>query len=375
MSLQTPFRYDYVGSFLRPEKLKAARAQFDQGLLTYDKLKEVEDQAITDLITKIKSLGYHVITDGEFRRATWHLDFMWGFDGIGHTPTKTGLPFHDEAAMIDDTYLTGKVGLSKKHPFIDHFKFVKQFEDETTIAKQTIPAPAQFLAQFTMPFNRIATEKYYDSDTDLISDIVAAYGAFIQDLYDAGCRNLQLDDCTWGMMADRSGHLAYGVSQEGLLDIQKTHKDINNQVIANAPKDLIINTHVCRGNFHSTYANSGAYDPVADVLFGQENVNAYYLEFDDERSGGFEPLAKVSDDKKVVLGLVTIKSPKLENKEEVIARIHEAEKYVPLNRLYLSPQCGFASCEIGNKLTEEQQWSKLKLVKEIAQEVWPKNVE
>lgn len=375
MSLQTPFRYDYVGSFLRPEKLKAARAQFDQGLLTYDKLKEVEDQAITDLITKIKSLGYHVITDGEFRRATWHLDFMWGFDGIGHTPTKTGLPFHDEAAMIDDTYLTGKVGLSKKHPFIDHFKFVKQFEDETTIAKQTIPAPAQFLAQFTMPFNRIATEKYYDSDTDLISDIVAAYGAFIQDLYDAGCRNLQLDDCTWGMMADRSGHLAYGVSQEGLLDIQKTHKDINNQVIANAPKDLIINTHVCRGNFHSTYANSGAYDPVADVLFGQENVNAYYLEFDDERSGGFEPLAKVSDDKKVVLGLVTTKSPRLENKEEVIARIHEAEKYVPLNRLYLSPQCGFASCEIGNKLTEEQQWSKLKLVKEIAQEVWPKNVE
>ncbi|WP_317314084.1 5-methyltetrahydropteroyltriglutamate--homocysteine S-methyltransferase [Absicoccus porci] len=375
MSLQTPFRYDYVGSFLRPEKLKAARAQFDQGLLTYDKLKEVEDQAITDLITKIKSLGYHVITDGEFRRATWHLDFMWGFDGIGHTPTKTGLPFHDEAAMIDDTYLTGKVGLSKKHPFIDHFKFVKQFEDENTIAKQTIPAPAQFLAQFTMPFNRIATEKYYDSDTDLISDIVAAYGAFIQDLYDAGCRNLQLDDCTWGMMADRSGHLAYGVSQEGLLDIQKTHKDINNQVIANAPKDLIINTHVCRGNFHSTYANSGAYDPVADVLFGQENVNAYYLEFDDERSGGFEPLAKVSDDKKVVLGLVTTKSPKLENKEEVIARIHEAEKYVPLNRLYLSPQCGFASCEIGNKLTEEQQWSKLKLVKEIAQEVWPKNVE
>lgn len=375
MSLQTPFRYDYVGSFLRPEKLKAARAQFDQGLLTYDKLKEVEDQAITDLITKIKSLGYHVITDGEFRRATWHLDFMWGFDGIGHTPTKTGLPFHDEAAMIDDTYLTGKVGLSKKHPFIDHFKFVKQFEDETTIAKQTIPAPAQFLAQFTMPFNRIATEKYYDSDTDLISDIVAAYGAFIQDLYDAGCRNLQLDDCTWGMMADRSGHLAYGVSQEGLLDIQKTHKDINNQVIANAPKDLIINTHVCRGNFHSTYANSGAYDPVADVLFGQENVNAYYLEFDDERSGGFEPLAKVSDDKKVVLGLVTTKSPKLENKEEVIARIHEAEKYVPLNRLYLIPQCGFASCEIGNKLTEEQQWSKLKLVKEIAQEVWPKNVE
>lgn len=172
------------------------------------------------------------------------------------------------------------------------------------------------------------------------------------------------------MMADRNGHLAYGVSPEGVLDIQKTYKDINNQVIANAPKDMIINTHVCRGNFHSTYANSGAYDPVADVLFGQENVNAYYLEFDDERSGGFEPLAKVTNDKKVVLGLVTTKSPKLENKEEVIARIHEAAKYVPLDRLYLSPQCGFASCEIGNQLSEDQQWEKLKLVKEIAQEVW-----
>ena len=189
-------------------------------------------------------------------------------------------------------------------------------------------------------------------------------------MYDAGCRNLQLDDCTWGMMADKTGHLAYGTSREGLLQIQKAHKDINNQVIENVPEDMVINTHVCRGNFHSTYANEGAYDAVAEVLFGEENVNAYYLEFDDERSGGFEPLAEVSGDKKVVLGLITTKSPRLENKEAVIARIHEAEKYIPLERLYLSPQCGFASCEIGNKLTEEEQWAKLKLVKEIAEEVW-----
>lgn len=143
-------------------------------------------------------------------------------------------------------------------------------------------------------------------------------------------------------------------------------------MIANAPEDMIINTHVCRGNFHSTYANSGAYDPVAEVLFGEENVNAYFLEFDDERSGGFEPLTKVSGDKKVVLGLITTKSPVLEDKAEVIARIHEAEKYIPLDRLYLSPQCGFASCEIGNKLTQEQQWAKLALVKEVAEEVWGK---
>ena len=311
-----------------------------------------------------------MITDGEFRRATWHLDFMWGFDGVGHTPTKTGLPFHGEAAMVDDTYLVGKVGISKEHPFVEHFRFVKQFEDEQTIAKQTVPSPAQFLAQFTMPFNRYATEQYYTSDEELVQDIVNAYEKMINDLYAAGCRNLQFDDCTWGMMADKTGHLAYGTTQEGLLEIQKAHKDINNLVIANAPKDIVINTHVCRGNFHSTYANSGAYDAVADVLFGEENVDAYYLEYDDERSGGFGPLAKVSGDKKVILGLITTKYPKLEEKEKVIARIHEAEKYIPLDRLCLSPQCGFASCEIGNKLTAEEQWAKLRLVKEIAEEVW-----
>ena len=368
--LKTPFRYDYVGSFLRPEELKKARRQFDEGNISYEELKVVEDKAITELISKLKSLGYHVITDGEFRRATWHLDFMWGFDGVGHTPTKTGLPFHGEAAMVDDTYLVGKVGISKEHPFVEHFRFVKQFEDEQTVAKQTVPSPAQFLAQFTMPFNRYATEQYYTSDEELVKDIVNAYGKVIDDLYAAGCRNLQLDDCTWGMMADKTGHLAYGTTQEGLLEIQKAHKDINNLVIANAPKDMVINTHVCRGNFHSTYANSGAYNPVADVLFGEENVNAYYLEYDDERSGGFQPLAKVSGNKKVILGLITTKSPKLEDKEKVIARIHEAEKYIPLDRLCLSPQCGFASCEIGNKLTAEEQWEKLRLVKEIAEEVW-----
>jgi len=372
-NLQTPFRYDFVGSFLRPEKLKKARRQFDKGKIDASALKEVEDEAITELVRKIKDLGYHVITDGEFRRATWHLDFMWAFDGIGHTPTKTGLPFHGEAAMVDDTYIVGKIGLNREHPFVDHFRFVKALEDENTVAKQTIPSPAQFLAQFTMPFNRSCTKKYYPDEQELVEDIVKAYGTVIDDLYAAGCRNLQLDDCTWGMFADKIGHTLYGTTREGIVDFQKSHKDINNKVIANAPKDMIINTHVCRGNFHSTYASEGAYDSVADILFGEENVNAYFLEFDDERSGGFAPLAKVSGEKKVVLGLITSKSPALENKQFVIDRIHDAAKYIPLERLYLSPQCGFASCEIGNKLTEEEQWAKLRLVKEVAQEVWGDN--
>ena len=371
-NLQTPFRYDFVGSFLRPEKLKKARRQFNEGKIDAAALKKVEDEAITELVSKIKELGYHVITDGEFRRATWHLDFMWGFDGIGHTPTKTGLPFHGEAAMVDDTYIVGKIGLTGEHPFVDHFRFVKALEDENTVAKQTIPSPAQFLAQFTMPFNRGCTEKHYPNEQELVNDIVAAYGKVIDDLYAAGCRNLQLDDCTWGMFADKIGHTLYGTTREGIVEFQKAHKDINNKVIANAPKDMIINTHVCRGNFHSTYASEGAYDSVADILFGEEDVNAYFLEFDDERSGGFAPFAKVSGEKKVVLGLITTKSPVLEDKQLVIDRIHDAAKYIPLERLYLSPQCGFASCEIGNKLTEEEQWAKLRLVKEVAEEVWGK---
>lgn len=367
--LNTPFRYDYVGSFLRPEVLKKAREDYENGKITREDLAKVEDECITKLVSKQKELGYKVITDGEFRRATWHLDFMWGFNGVGHQKTETGLPFHGEAAMIDDTYLTGKVSLGE-HPFIEHFKFIKQFEDENTVAKLTIPAPAQFLEQMIMPFAWDNSKKYYNTTDEIAIDIANGYKKFIKDAYAAGCRNLQLDDCSWGMLVDENACQFFGTDSEGLEKIKKQLVDINNLAIEDKPEDMIINTHVCRGNFHSTYASSGAYDSVAETLFAKENVNAYYLEFDDERSGGFESLSKVTGDKKVVLGLITTKSPVLEDKETIIKRINEAAKYIPLDRLYLSPQCGFASCEIGNKLTEEQQWAKLKLVKEIAEEVW-----
>lgn len=372
-NLKTPFRYDFVGSFLRPERLKEARRAFDNGNIGYDELKKVEDETITELVSKLKELGYHVITDGEFRRATWYLDFMWALDGVGHKPTKTGLPFHGEDAIVDDTYLVGKLKLSGEHPFVDHFRFVKQFEDENTVAKQTIPSPAQFLAQFLFPFNLESTFAQYESEEAFIDDVVEVYNEFVRQLYDAGCRNLQLDDCTWGMFTNKSGSILFGTTKEGTVEVQKKYKDVNNRVIDAAPDDLVVTTHVCRGNYHSTYISSGPYDAVADVLLGEENVSAFFLEFDDERSGGFEPLAKVPEDKKVVLGLVTTKRPELEDKAVLHARIKEASKYVPLERLYLSPQCGFASCEIGNKLTEEQQWAKLRLVKEVAEEVWGKN--
>ena len=368
-NLTTPFRYDYVGSFLRPEKLKKARADFEAGEITREQLKEVEDACILELVAKIKELGYHVITDGEFRRATWHLDFMWGFEGVGHEQTGAGVQFNAEMAAVEDTYLTGKVSVDR-HPFVEHFKFIKALEDENTVAKQTIPAPAQFLEQMIMPFALDNTKKYYENTDELVTDIARGYQKVIADLYEAGCRNIQFDDCSWGMIVDPNAKAIFGVDDAGLEDIKRLLLRINNLAIEGKPEDLVITTHVCRGNFHSTYASSGAYDSVAETLFAGENVSAYYLEFDDERSGGFEPLKAVSGDKKVVLGLITSKKPELEDKQAVIDRIHEAAKYISLDRLCLSPQCGFASCEIGNKLTEEEQWAKLALVKEIAEEVW-----
>ncbi len=369
MSKNAPFKFDIVGSFLRPEYLKQAREEYAKGKITAEELKKVEDEAITDLIAKQKAVGLPVITDGEFRRSSWHLDFMWAFNGVGHEKTKDGIPFHDEAALIDDTFLTGKVSVDS-HPFVEHFKFVKQFEDENTVARQTIPAPAQFLFQMIIPGNIEKSKAIYQNEVDLILDIAAGYKKVIQDLYDAGCRNIQFDDCTWGVCVDHNACFILGTDEEGLQDIIDKLIRINNLAIEGKPEDLVINSHICRGNFHSTWACEGSYDRVAKDLFAKENVNAFYLEFDDDRSGDFEPLQYVSGDKKVVLGLVTTKSPVLEKKEDIIKRIHEAEKYIPLERLCLSPQCGFASTEEGNKLTEEEQWAKLKLIQEIVKEVF-----
>ena len=367
--LQEPFRYDYVGSFLRTEELKKATTQYNENKITKEVYDNIVNEEIAKLVAKQKELGYHVITDGEFRRTYWHLDFMWGFEGVAHEQTGSGVQFDGELASLEDTYLVGKIK-AKKHPFVEYFRYLKQFEDENTVAKLTIPAPAQFLEQMIMPFAWENTKKYYDSKEELVKDIADGYKKFIKDLYDKGCRNLQLDDCSWGMLVDPNAKAFFGTDEEGLEAIKEQLVRINNLAIEGKPEDMIINTHVCRGNFHSTYASSGAYDSVAKVLFARENVDTYYLEFDDERSGGFEPLAAVSGEKKVVLGLVTTKSAQLEDKDKIIARIHEAAKYIPLSRLCLSPQCGFASCEIGNKLTEEEQWAKLALVKEVAEEVW-----
>lgn len=369
-NLKTPFRYDFVGSFLRPQALKDAKAAYNDGKITKEELDRVTDEEITKVVAKQKKLGFHAITDGEFRRIYWHLDFMWGFEGVTHQ-AGGGVQFNAEMAALDDTWLVGKIK-AKPHPFVEYFKFLKQFEDENTVAKYTIPAPAQMFQQMIVPMNIRSTRKIYATNEELIHDIGVAYQDVIRQFYDAGCRNLQLDDCTWGAIVGDAAKQRYQALGIDLDEVKQQLLDVNNLALEGRPEDMVITSHICRGNYHSTFFASGAYDSVADYVFAQENVDALFLEYDDERSGGFAPLAKVSPDKKVVLGLITTKSPVLEEKEAVIARIHKAAKYVPLDRLCLSPQCGFASCEIGNKLTEEEQWAKLALVREIAEEVWGK---
>ena len=371
-SKNAPFRADVVGSFLRPDVLKQARADFAAGVIDAGALRAVEDEAIRDLVAKQKAAGLHVITDGEFRRSYWHLDFMWGLQGIERRTSRTGYQFHDEETTADTAVVTGKIS-GENHPFVEHFKFVKALEEEGQVARQTIPAPAQTYSEVILDRcdgQQESLRAVYSTDEELIADIAAAYRTVLADLYAAGCRNVQFDDCTWGIYCDRDFVAKTGMSPVDIKKVSELGVAINNAALEGKPADLVVNTHVCRGNYHSTYAFEGGYDPVAPYLFANEDVNAFYLEFDTPRAGGFEPLAHVAAGKKVVLGLVTSKQPGLEDEELLVRRINEAAQYVPLEDLCLSPQCGFASCECGNKLTEEEQWAKVALVQRVAKRVW-----
>lgn len=368
----SPFRFDVVGSFLRPAALKAARKQYAAGNIAAADLKQVEDQSIIELIKEEEAAGLQSITDGEFRRSWWHLDFFWGLNGVEKTALDQGYIFNDEETRAETARLSGKI-TGTNHPFVDHFKFLRAHLADPKTAKQTIPAPAQFIAELYRPENIEATNKYYSSEADLIADIAQAYQQVALDLYDAGLRVLQLDDCTWGMLAGFHAGAKDGTNKIDQAEIDKNKElyvNVNNAFIEGLPEDLIVNTHDCRGNYHSTWASAGGYESVAEPLFTREKVHAFFLEYDNDRSGGFEPLAQIQDDQLVVLGLITSKSGELEDKQTVIDRIHEAAKYVPLDRLCLSTQCGFASTEEGNILTEDQQWAKIQLVKDVAEEVW-----
>lgn len=368
----SPFRFDIVGSFLRPERLKQARADFENGTITQEELRHVEDEAIIELINKQEKAGLKSVTDGEFRRSWWHLDFFWGLNGIIRRKPAHGYHFNGIETRADTVQITGPIS-GTHHPFVEYFKFTQKHTSQGVQVKQTIPAPAQFLKELYREDNLLDVRNYYATEEELIQAIAKAYREVLLELYQAGARVIQLDDCSWGMLV---GKLPEGFQKTGQdpqvvkEQLKELYLNVNNAALVDLPKDLTINTHVCRGNYHSHWSASGGYDDVAEPLFTSENVTAYYLEYDTDRSGGFEPLAKVSEDKLVVLGLITTKTGELEDRQRIIDRIHEASRYVPLDRLALSPQCGFASTEEGNVLSEEEQWEKIDLVKSIAEEVW-----
>jgi len=371
---KAPFRVDHVGSYLRPKELVEAREKFAKGELSKEELTKVEDKLIAELVEKQIAAGLKGVTDGEFRRAYWHLDFFWGLNGIEHVQGEKGYAFKGIETKPDTAKVSGKIS-GENHPFVEHFKYLRDItKDKDVVVKLTIPSPSQLYFELIRTEDHIKSyEQFYSNFDELKAAIVAAYKQVIADLYNEGLRVLQFDDCTWGALAD-DGFANRFRDERPLEEVRRDYAArclaLNNEVIEGKPEDLVINTHVCRGNFASKWISQGGYQNVEDELLAGENVDAYYLEYDTDRAGDFKPLAKVGKDKKVVLGLITSKFADLEDKEEVIARIKEASQYIPLENIYLSTQCGFASTEEGNILTEEDQWKKIALISEIVKEVW-----
>lgn len=367
---KAPFRLDHVGSFLRPERLKEARAKFNAGEITAEELERVENEEIIALIEKEKELGLKSVTDGEFRRAFWHLDFLEYLEGVELVEVDHfSIQFKDKDVKPKTLRIVEKVDFSENHPFVKHFKFLKEHAGDTPV-KLTIPSPSMLhLITQVREKNYVPIERYKDNEALFYDDVVAAYRKALQCFYDLGCRNIQLDDTSWGEFCALDKREAYEARGFDLEQIARDYVDVLNRVIEWKPEDLVVNMHICRGNFRSTWFSSGGYEPVAKTLFGHCRVDGFFLEYDSDRAGDFTPLRYIKD-QKVVLGLITSKSGDLEDKGEVIARIKEASQYVPLKQLCLSPQCGFSSTEEGNILTIEAQWDKLKLIDEIVHEVW-----
>ena len=367
---KAPFRLDHVGSFLRPERLKEARAKFNAGEINAEELERFENEEIIALIEKEKELGLQSVTDGEFRRAFWHLDFLENLDGVELVEVDHfSVQFKDKDVKPKTLRIVGKVDFSENHPFVKHFKFLKEHAGDTPV-KLTIPSPSMLhLITQVREKNYVPIERYKDNEALFYDDVVAAYRKALQCFYDLGCRNIQLDDTSWGEFCALDKREAYEARGFDLEQIARDYVDVLNRVIEWKPEDLVVNMHICRGNFRSTWFSSGGYEPVAKTLFGHCRVDGFFLEYDSDRAGDFTPLRYIKD-QKVVLGLITSKSGDLEDKGEVIARIKEASQYVPLEQLCLSPQCGFSSTEEGNILTIEAQWDKLKLIDEIVHEVW-----
>jgi 5-methyltetrahydropteroyltriglutamate--homocysteine methyltransferase len=364
-----PFRADEVGSLLRPQRIKDARARFEKGEIAAADLRKAEDMEIEKVVHRQASTGLKVATDGEFRRSWWHFDFLKGLTGCELFHPSEGIQFAGVQTRHDAVRVIGKLDFPADHPMLDHFKFLKRYSDIAHVtAKMTIPSPS--VLHFRGGRKLISKEVYPDLD-EFFLDLARTYRKAVRAFYDAGCRYLQFDDTVWAYLCSQDElrkSRERGDNPDGLKEI---YARIINYAIAERPADMVVTTHVCRGNFRSTWISSGGYEPVAETMLAGTTYDGYFLEYDSDRAGGFEPLRYLpKGNKVVVVGLITSKTGALEKKDDIKRRLEEAAKFAPIDQLALSPQCGFASTEEGNVLSEEEQWAKLRLSVEIANEVW-----
>jgi 5-methyltetrahydropteroyltriglutamate--homocysteine methyltransferase len=368
-----PFRADQVGSLLRPAALKEARDKQNRGEMTPAELTAVEDQAIKAVIRQQEQVGLSAITDGEFRRAFWHFDFLEHLTGcegywmdVASPTTGARTAFKGASLKPWSVRVVEKLDFPANHPHVEHFKFVKANTSRT--AKAMIPSASMLNYRGG---RSVVSEKVYPDLDNYYADLAQTYGKAIKTFYDAGCRYLQIDDVAFAYLCDteqREMLRKRGDDPDRQFDI---YRAVFNTALKAKPADMVVTTHLCRGNFRSTFVSSGGYQPVAEKMFNDLAVDGYFLEWDTERAGGFEPLRYLpKGDKIVVLGLITTKSGKLEDKEAIERRIEEASKYAPLDQLCLSPQCGFASTEEGNTLSADEQWAKVARVVEVAKDIW-----
>lgn len=363
-----PFRADQVGSFLRPQALKEARAKHQAGQISKAELRAVEDAEIVKLVEKQKAAGLTAVTDGEFRRTWWHLDFIEALHGIEVFDLDAAGLFHGAMNKAKGYTVASKLGFPADHPFLADFAFLKQAAGDH-MAKFTIPGPNMIFYSGVINSQKYADHPAYPSLEEAAKDIVQVYRDAIRAFYEAGCRYLQLDDTSWGALFSdgfREKIKAKGYDPDELM---KTFADITIDAVAEKPEDMAVTIHICRGNFKSSWLYDGGYEPIAKELFSRVNVDGFFLEYDSDRAGDFKPLRHIQN-QRVVLGLVTTKTGEMEDVEGIKRRVREASDYVPLEQLCLSPQCGFASTEEGNAVAEQDQWNKLGLVVEAAKEIW-----
>jgi len=359
-----PFRADHVGSLLRTAPVKEAREARQRGAIDADGLREIEDREIAKIVKKQEEAGLQSITDGEFRRSWWHLDFLWGLDGVERYQMAQGISFAGMRTRAEGARAAAKVGFTA-HPMIGHFAYLKSLTGLT--AKMTIPAPSALYGRTGR--EAVSAEAYPSLDT-FFAEWGTVYRHVVRAFADAGCRYLQLDEVFIPMLCDakyRQTQKDRGDDPDRLVTI---YADLINAAISDIPADMTVTMHMCRGNYRSTFMGSGGYEPVTEALFDRIKVHGYFMEYDTERAGDFAPLRLVPKDRIIVLGLVTTKTGELEDADLIKRRIEEAAKFIDADQLCLSPQCGFASSEEGNVLAEEEQWAKLRMIVEVAEQVW-----